>query len=190
MAKYAEGNRANPATTNTVISSSQHNGAEDQLAAMLGPRVLNLMSASPDTFGTGWNITRTAGGGGTHTWQNSTDNSAYLWLDFSLYTGQKITSVEVVVSGATGATGGNLRFGYVSEGGNSVVTDMTGGESDPWDTGGAAYGSATPYTLTTSPLPLTITSGMEVYFELRAASNATTYTNYIWAARATVQFGN
>lgn len=184
MAKYAEGNSANPATTDTPISSAQHNAAEAQLAAMLGPRVLNVMAIGDTST---WAKTSVAGT--PYKWTTN-NNSSFLRIPFSLYAGQKITSVSAVVSGATGALGGSIDFGYGAEGTNAVETAMDGGAANPWDTGGAAYGSATPYTLSTAPLPLVVTAGMEFYVSFYSNSNASTYTPTIWAVKVTVQFGN
>jgi hypothetical protein len=185
MAKYAEGNSANPVVTDTGISSAAHNAAETQLAGMLGP-----LKVSPDISSAFFDNSH-AGGAPYWTHRNTAGYLRWYCINntFALYhglgtlrAGQKITAISATVTGTT--TGGSILLLRQSVASPAAPTTVATFPTNPWNTSGAW--TAQPGTISGSSH--VILADSTYYLKLTAA--ASSVSDYYGGMSYTIQFGN
>ena len=182
MAKLVEGDRIFTAAAAATAGSGNINELQDQLIKIVEARHRML-----------WPQGREIGGGTA--WQlnsaevylgNSTSAANQFVVGLPLYVGQKITEVEVRVSGTSGQTGGNIDLYYGPRDTKSDNQVVVKAGPNPWDTGGVG----TLVTATKSGLAIIVLADYAYYLRFKPATNVVGNENRIYDYRVEAQFGN
>jgi len=181
--KLAEGNEVWLSAKNGSVNFEDMNELQSQLKGMLGPRDLLLFPAGYEGQITGWE------------WDNTFDyleaatNDNAVWIvPIPVYAGQKLTEVEVQVTGTNASTGGALYFAEKIRGGTTVTSEQIDSGGNVYRcASGVAYANVVTYT---KSLSITCQADRYYFLWLEAGSDASTEDCRIWWYHVKAQFGN
>lgn len=133
MAYLHEGNRVTTAVIGSQASSSRYNDLQDQLAEMLGPRWMTIMSGFCESAGD-WNFRTAPGNYGM--WQGaSSATRERLFMPITIPAGCTITELKIDVYAASSCSNGDIglyriALGDIATSDWSLVQDIGG--ANPW----------------------------------------------------------